>query len=68
MLPRIPVLINREILRKILSLKERRHLRDLNEERSADFYSGAKVLVRMDGWDGAWIDANVTRAHFRAPF
>lgn len=26
------------------------------------------MKVRVDGWDGEWVDANVTKAHFRAPF
>lgn len=68
MLPRIPVLIHREILRKVLMLAERRSLRDSNEDRSKEFYAGSKVQVRLDGWDGEWLDARVTKAHFRAPF
>lgn len=67
-LPRVPVLLQREILRKILTLAERRSLRDTNEERSGEFYQGQEVQVRVDGWDSPFVDAVVTKAHFRAPF
>jgi len=49
--PRIPVLLHREIQRKLLSLSERRGLRDENEDRSEEFYPGVQVQVRLDGWD-----------------
>ena len=67
-MPRIPVLIYREIMRKLLTLTERRSLRDENEDRSDEFYPGVRVQVRLDGWDGEWFDAKVTKAHFRTPF
>jgi len=67
-LPRIPTLIHRMILKNLLSLPEKRQLKAANETQTSGIMKGASVLVRRDGWDGRWVPAQVTKVHYKASF
>jgi len=66
-LPRTPVPLQREMLRRLMLLKEKRRLKSVNELAGEKFTKGSLVELQED-WDGKWTQAHVTKVHWKAPY
>jgi hypothetical protein len=71
-LPRTPILIQREILRKLMTVGDKRKRRDINEMASERFKKGSLLEVQWaesgENWDATWVKATVTKVHWRAVY
>lgn len=66
-LPRIPVLLNRELLKKLADLPEKRKRREENQAKGHLIKKGL-VLYALSKKDGQWHKAKVAGVHYLNPY
>ena len=67
-LPRVPILINREILKHILPINDKRKRKQENQAKSSHFRKGMLVFALSKREDGQWRRAKVLGIHYQAMY